>query len=245
MLSKFFRKRPRPVDFPPPAPETVVEIIGDVHGCIHLLEKLPPVEKGATRVFVGDYVDRGPDSKAALEYVFARSREGAAICLGGNHEEMFLSFLDRPDRMRAWLRHGGLQTLASFGIGGVTEGSPPESLEKVANDVRAKLSVEILDWLEELPCLWTSGTLHVVHAAMAPDLPVHAQSREVMTWGHRDFRTVPRKDGQWVAHGHTIVEEPRAENGVISADTGAYATGRLTIARVAPDGVVSFEYVTG
>ncbi len=81
----------------------------------------------------------------------------------------------------------------------------------------------------------------VVHAALDPLLPVDHQPSGTLIWGHADFGKLPRQDGQWVVHGHTIVDAPRILDGVISVDTGAYATGRLTMARITPDGQVSFS----
>ncbi|MDV7141371.1 metallophosphoesterase [Tropicimonas sp. TH_r6] len=244
MLSKLFRKRPPQVSFQPPAPEGVVEIVGDLHGRADLLQQLPPVEEGATRILVGDYVDRGPDSRSVLEIAHARSVEEGWICLFGNHEEMMLSFLKDPGPSRRWLRHGGLQTLESFGVGGVTESSEEERLRDAAAAVTEALTADLREWIEDLPTAWTSGTLCVVHAGLDPMLPVSMQPRSVKTWGHPDFGRVPRSDGIWVAHGHTIVDAPMAENGTISTDSGAYATGRLTMARVAPDGTTRFEEVS-
>ncbi len=96
----------------PPVPEGVVSVVGDVHGCARqlrdLLKRLP-----GQIVLVGDLVDRGEESKAVLDMVMARTD---VISLMGNHEEMLLAFLNNPEGAgAAWLRHGGLQTLASYG----------------------------------------------------------------------------------------------------------------------------------
>ncbi len=244
MLSKLFRKRPPRVSFQPPAPEGVVEIVGDLHGRADLLEQLPPVEDGATRILVGDYVDRGPDSRSVLEIARARSVEEGWVCLFGNHEEMMLSFLTDPGASRRWLRYGGLQTLESFGVGGVTESAEEERLADAAQAVVEALAPGLQDWVENLPTVWTSGTLCVVHAGLDPALPISIQSRDAKIWGHPEFHKTPRQDGIWVAHGHTIVDAPIAESGIISTDSGAYATGRLTLARVAPDGTTGFTAIT-
>ena len=97
-----------------------------------------------------------------------------------------------------------------------------------------------IDWLRSLPRLWRSGTLAVVHAVADPRRPLEAQEERHLLWGHPDCGRRPRTDGLWIAHGHTISETPTSADGVISVDTGAYATGRLTGA-VVGDGAVRFE----
>ena len=77
----------------------------------------------------------------------------------------------------------------------------------------------------------------MVHAAADPALPIGAQPAQALLWGHPDFARRVRRDGIWVAHGHTVVAEPSAGQGRIATDTGAYATGRLTAALVAPGGI--------
>lgn len=111
----------------PPCPETPVGVIGDVHGCAELLEELlGRLDEAGVKhiVTVGDYVDRGERSADVLHMLRARSSETpeTLVCLMGNHEKMMLDFLDRPvERGARWLRNGGLQTLASFGIGNASD----------------------------------------------------------------------------------------------------------------------------
>ncbi len=227
-----------------PQPGRVVEIVGDIHGRMDLLAALAPPEPGASRVLVGDYVDRGPDSRAVLEFVRARARDDGWIALKGNHEAMFLDFLEHPEKGARWLRYGGVQTLESFGIHGLSEESGAEAMRQAAGRVRDRMDFDLVGWLRELPAICTFGSLSIVHAGLDPFLPPDAQSARAAVWGHPDFGRLRRPDGQWVAHGHTIVKKPLARDGVISLDTGAYATGRLTMARVAPEGDVSFTTVT-
>lgn len=241
MLSRLFRRRPPRAEFAPPRPDHPVEAVGDIHGRIDLLDALPPVADGAVRVLLGDYVDRGPRSREVLERVYERSISGEWICLCGNHEEMFVNFLRDPAGNRRWLGFGGLQTLASFGIRGLTETSGDEILREAAAAVPEKLSFDLFAWIESLPVQWSSGTVTAVHAGLDPARPLARQDRRSIIWGHPDFGTLPRSDGQWIVHGHTIVDAPNVSDGVISIDTGAYATGRLTLARITPEGEISFS----
>ncbi|WP_224826105.1 metallophosphoesterase [Cognatishimia sp. MH4019] len=235
-----------------PQPRMPVYVIGDIHGRLDLFEDLlaridldiGSHEVGApVLVCVGDYIDRGEDSKAVLMRMRALNVAQPArfICLMGNHERMMLEFLQQPDRRRArWLRHGGLQTLASFGLGGVTETSPLPALEAVADGLRAVMPDGLEAWMHRLPKMWKSGSLVCVHAAADPGTPLKEQSRHTLLWGHPEFFDRPRQDGLWVAHGHTAMPSPRFEQSRISLDTGAYVSGMLSAARVLPDGSVNF-----
>ncbi|MCC6459354.1 MAG: serine/threonine protein phosphatase [Saprospiraceae bacterium] len=94
--------------------------IGDIHGCQRtfsaLLEYLQ-LREGDRLVLLGDYIDRGPDSRAVIDTIFQRQAEGCeVICLRGNHEQMLLDAIEHPtESLEFWLRNGGRQTLASFG----------------------------------------------------------------------------------------------------------------------------------
>ena len=241
-----------PLDLGLPQPKMPVYIIGDIHGRLDLFDDLlsridfdiGSHEIGApVLVCLGDYVDRGEDTKGVLQRIRALNdaQPMRFICLMGNHERMMLEFLHQPDRRRArWLKHGGLQTMASFGIGGVTETSPLPALEAAADALRAAMPEGLEMWLRRLPKIWKSGSLACVHAAADPALPLTEQSRHTLLWGHSDFFNVPRSDGLWVAHGHTALPSPRFEQSRISLDTGAYVSGMLSAARVLPDGTVTF-----
>ena len=222
------------------APDQPFFAIGDIHGQFHALDSLlGKIEKQETTqpvVCVGDYVDRGEHSAHVLTWVkhLTDLYPDLFVCLKGNHEEMLLKFLDDPaqngDR---WLRYGGLQTLSSFGIGRTAE----ESHISVRDKLSEKMGQGMIDWLRALPLIWQSGNVVVCHAGADPSVPIGEQSQRTLLWGHPDFGKVPRSDGVWVVHGHTIVDEPVAANGVISVDTGAYATGRLTAVEVRPSDV--------
>lgn len=233
----FGSKDPAPAFTAPLTPDSPVFIIGDLHGCLRPmqdLQKQMQVENpDAHQVYVGDYIDRGDQAKEVLEALFAERDNPQITCLRGNHEDMMLSFLQNPvEKGPRWLRYGGQNTLGSFGIDGIPTNSDEDVLEATAAKLREAIGLSMLRWVETLPTSWQSGNLAVVHAAADPNLPIALQSERTMKWGHKDFMTVPRTDGIWVAHGHNIVEEANAEAGRIAVDTGAYATGRLTAAYI-------------
>lgn len=225
-----------PDAFPPPAPDGVLAVIGDIHGSIgpfeRLLARIEAEHPAAQVICVGDLIDRGEASDAVLRRGFSR-RESLVVLLG-NHEEMLLRFLDAPEQEAArWLRNGGLQTLASFGLAPPRRGAGEDGLVALRDGVRAALGPEMEAWLRGLPRSWFSGNILVAHAGADPWLPVTQQAGAALTWGHPDFGHRRRTDGIWVAHGHTIVPEPQFGAGQISVDTGAYAGGGLSAAIVA------------
>ena len=190
-------------------------------------------------VFVGDYVDRGEQSRSCLQFLMKLEKELSPrpVFLAGNHEHMTLSFLKDPEKYGdRWFRYGGLQTLASFGVG-LDTGDKGAALRRARDDLAKAMGDDMVAWLRGLVEHWRSGNVAVVHAGASPYAPVETQSRRTLLWGHSDFANVPRGDGVWVVHGHTIVDKPVAENGRIGVDTGAYATGRLTAARISNEGV--------
>lgn len=215
--------------------------VGDIHGRMDLLTLLRraidqdrldhPEMKDAPIVYLGDYVDRGEDTAQVLRHLFhvSQTHPDQHICLMGNHEAMMLDFLDNPAKAGPrWLRYGGMQTLASFGITGVQERMTADDLEKTADALRGAIRPAMLTWLQTLPKQYQSGNVVFVHAALNPARAVDDQSTHTRLWGHDDFATTARSDGTWVVHGHSIVDQFSIAQGRMSIDTGAYATGRLT-----------------
>jgi serine/threonine protein phosphatase 1 len=235
-----------------PRPDVPFLAVGDIHGRADLLDdlqdRLTAERPGWPCVYLGDYVDRGPESSRVLDLLIAATSgpSPAATCLMGNHERMMLDFLDDPARAgRQWLRNGGTQTVASFDV------TPPASpfddgtdLERAGGQLAAAMGHARLEWLRGLPLTWRSGNVWAVHGGAAPARPMDQQSADVLLWGHPHFLKRARGDGQWVVHGHTIMEAPQARQGRISVDTGAYATNRLTAAAIEP-GEVSFIQTGG
>lgn len=221
-------------------PETPFVAVGDVHGRADLMERLMEgLAAGPNAdlpiVFVGDYVDRGEHSAEVLHVLHAHADDAGVICLRGNHEEMLLNFLEDPaGQGPRWLRYGGLQTMASFGAPVVAQTAPDAAWTDARDALAKAMGAELIDWLYALPLRWQSGNVAVVHAGADPMQPLDMQDDRTLVWGHPKFDTEDRRDGVWVVHGHTIVDNAIAENGRISVDTGAYATGTLSAAVIAP-----------
>ncbi len=225
-----------------PRPDTCVAIIGDVHGRADLLaglmEKLDRQQPAATRVFVGDYIDRGPSSRDVLEMLQAMAPSD--ICLLGNHEAMMLDFLESPiEKGARWLRNGGLATLASYAVT-LDESSGHQDILKARDALERRLQDGTLAWLGARPLWWQSGNLLVAHAGADPALPIANQPGHNFLWGHKRFLRDPRPDGLWVAHGHWARDRPTVGQARVSVDTGAWKSGCLTAAVIDPDGGIRF-----
>ncbi len=216
-----------------PSPDEALCLVGDIHGRADLLDLLLALRAEAfpqTRLIcLGDMIDRGPDSAGVLRRLRAEQARGA-VCLAGNHEAMLLAFLDAPEAGQGWLAHGGFGTLASFGVFPARGEDAPALRDRL----RAAMDAGLETWLRGLPLWWQSGDLVATHAGMDPALPPGIQGARVLQWGHGDFTRHARPDGLWVAYGHVIRETALAEGGRIALDTGAWATGRLSYARIDP-----------
>ncbi|MEP3345058.1 MAG: metallophosphoesterase family protein [Litoreibacter sp.] len=263
-LNSLFKKKKPPVEkeeleqrsLARPSPESPHFIVGDIHGSLelleHILEQIDHVigsieMRDPKLVFVGDYIDRGPASAAVLTRLYELSTEfpDNVTCILGNHEQMMLDFIEAPEaRYARWYRNGAAQTLASFGIDLSVEDQWADQANATAMALRASLGEPIESWLRSLPTSITSGNLMVTHAGIDPGRALDDQSPRILLWGHPEFLIRVRNDNNWIAHGHTIVENATCADGRISIDTGAYRTGCLTAAAILPDGTVEFLQTT-
>src|SRR5579871_5070998 len=153
--------------------------IGDIHGCskalTSLLETIQPTALD-TLVFLGDYIDRGPDSKGVLDQVIALERHCAVVPLLGNHEEMLLAVLEGGrSEMKFWLTFGGLESLASYGWEGGADVGPA--------DVRTLIPREHVDFVKRCRDYFETVGHFFVHAYYDPNLPLHEQKWGGLRWG--------------------------------------------------------------
>ena len=225
------------------APEKRLYVVGDIHGRADLLERLldsinddfqrdPPEFGGLELVFLGDYIDRGDRSADVLESLIALDLgpDFSAQFLKGNHEAMLLRFIENPDAAASWLIHGGLSTLMSYGIRGLSESADAQSRARASRELRAALGPHLTFLQDTLSLVFQSGNVMCVHAALDPELPLESQDERKLLWGTDTFLKEGGPVGKLVIHGHTISTEPDFGRNRIGIDTGAYFSGRLTAA---------------
>lgn len=235
----------------PPEPRRLTYLVGDIHGCFaqldNMLDQIAQHRNGrpADLVFLGDYVDRGPDSAGVLERLMELERSPDVTCLMGNHDVMMLGFLDEPTtKGTSWMINGGQEALISFGLNPMVAAPDAASRQtQLAQGLRAAMPDGLEDWIRTRPLWWQSGNVIAAHALTIPDAPMSEQSDAVLLWARPKKDTPARYDGTWVVHGHTIVPEPRITPGYIAIDTGVFRTGRLT-AVVLGDGPTQFLQAT-
>lgn len=226
-------------DMPAPMPERLVYAVGDIHGRRDLLDQMLDLIRSDARgaeadlVFLGDYIDRGPDSAAVLARLRTLQVENMCVtCLMGNHERMLLSFLEDPDRNGdIWLRHGGTETVADFVSGRARATHEGSRLQSLRDSLMAALGDDLLTWLQARPLSFLTGNIGCVHGMADPALPWEQQEEHTLLWGRISRERRSREDGIWVVHGHTVIPRATQSDGLVSVDTGAYKSGVLSAVR--------------
>ena len=214
------------------SPEAEVFVVGDIHGRSDLLAALideaarePKLRDRRAIVFLGDLVDRGPDSLGAIDLAIgAKARVGAdeAVALMGNHEAMMRLALDPEtpwadaiDALDTWIANGGDRTMAEF----VETDQAPEDLDALLKTARAALPPRVRAWLESLRASWRSGDALFVHAGVNPQvelegflaLPWNTPLAKLdedrhwawVRWPFLEHRPLKGFSGFFVVHGHT------------------------------------------
>jgi serine/threonine protein phosphatase 1 len=211
--------------------------ISDIHGCAHLLEQMLRVidadvahsrPRHAIEVYLGDYVDRGPDSRATLDLLIRRSRRGNTVFLKGNHEAFLDVVFRDPTRMTNWFQVGGMQTLISYGLSPSLHPDDEEQRELV-REFAAALPPQHLDFLQRLRLTFTCGDFFFVHAGVRPGIALSEQQEDDLLWIREKFLRSQKNFGKYVVHGHTPVRSAEVLSNRANIDTGAYATGNLTL----------------
>lgn len=212
--------------------------IGDVHGRLDLLRRLcegidqerraaPGLEHRL--VLLGDYIDRGPESRAVLDWLIARSVEvPGTVALAGNHEDSMLRFLDDLAVGPSWLYCGGRETLMSYGIEAPRYSEDAGLLRRLQDALRAALPAPHVAFLRGLPTSHVDGDYFFVHAGVRPRVPLAEQRRADLLWIREEFLGSGEEHGKVVVHGHTISRTPELRRNRIGIDTGAFASDTLT-----------------
>lgn len=220
--------------------------IGDVHGCwdqlANVWERMDadlrtrPVDE-VVEIFLGDYIDRGPDTYGVIEAISSAPPVGhERVCLRGNHEQMLLNFLDTPNALEFWRNNGALETLASYGVD-VSRSRDMAQAGAIAEEFRAKLPAHHLEFIQNLPIYVSIGPYYFVHAGVRPGVALEKQRQEDMLWIRDAFLHSDMDFGKIVVHGHSPVERPDHRPNRINVDTGAYLTGKLSCVALEGDSV--------
>ena len=210
-------------------------IVGDIHGRMDLFAAMigeieaddasrSPAD--TTVVLLGDLVDRGPDSAAVL----ARAREWTQTrkvrILAGNHEEMFLDSFEDIDVLRHFFKHGGRETVMSYGLS--AEAFSEMSLEEHFERLPQLVSQQDRDFMASFEEMIIAGDYVFVHAGIDPSIPLDQQNRLDLMWIREKFLNHEGPLPKVVIHGHTIFNEVVDCGNRIGIDTGAFRTGVLT-----------------
>lgn len=221
----------------PRGPEgTRIYAIGDVHGRADLLTllllqievdiALHPISRPIA-VFLGDYIDRGPDSKEVVDLLVMSGRTPEMVFLKGNHETFLLHFLKNATVLDTWRQYGGLETLSSYGLKPPINPSLDEQT-RLAHDLANAMPESHRRFFQTLKLSFVCGDFIFVHAGLRPLIPIQQQTEDDLLWIRDDFLLWNKEFEKIVVHGHTPVLEPDIRFNRINIDTGAFATGRLT-----------------
>lgn len=229
---------------PPPGvaaapPGTRVYAVGDCHGRLDLLRRLESeiaedakaaAPERTVVVYLGDYVDRGPESAGVIEHLIAEPLKGfESVHLIGNHEAMMLEFLRLGDAAGLiWLINGGEETLASYGVDVAAGRDAERPLSRLRADLEERLPESHRRFLEGLQRSHREGGYLFVHAGVDPLRPLDKQDPEDLIWIREPFLTDSNELGQVVVHGHTPSRLPVERPNRIGVDTGAVYGGALT-----------------
>ena len=235
-MLKFLRRQGTPRVRTAP-PDRRAYAVGDVHGCLDLLDgMLAQIEedhaaRGPAKgyvVFLGDLVDRGPDSRGVLERLRTYAPENLTpVFLMGNHEEFFLRVLDGDTGLVGqWLNFGGSELASSYGLS--EWWLPMASSEAIVQALATAVPREHRLFVKEFGDSFRFGDYLMVHAGVRPGVALDAQSPADLRWIREGFLKDQSEHGVLVVHGHTIVEGPEERPNRIGIDTGAYKGGGLT-----------------
>ncbi len=215
--------------------------VGDIHGELEKLEAVQDAIRAdldrrphpdPTVVYVGDFIDRGPDSRGVIENLAkVKTSPGDARFLLGNHDRYLLRYLDEPEAVMSvtdlhWLspRLGGMETLRSYGV----SASDPDDPARSHAAFRAAVPAMHVAFLETLDLWQRIGSYLFVHAGIRPGIALEDQIEDDLVWIRNEFLLSTADHGMVVVHGHTVVEEIENRGNRIGIDTGAAFGGTLS-----------------
>jgi len=218
-----------------PDGNSLLYVIGDIHGRLDLLDRLIAAidrdvqEHGPKAIVItlGDYIDRGPDSRGVLDRLMDNPFPTPYVALKGNHEALLAAFLADPAVCTRWRMLGGLETLHSYGVP-VSSLAISKNYEEAAARLRVAMPSKHLGFLQSLKSWYSHGKYFCCHAGVRPGVPLDRQSDKDLIWIRDEFLRSKIDFGKIVVHGHTPTPEPEVLPNRINIDTGAFVTGKLT-----------------
>lgn len=207
--------------------------IGDIHGCLTELKQLMTelkkhVDVVDRYVFLGDYVDRGKDSKGVIEYLM--TLEGDNVFLRGNHEDMMLwqspnfAHSGLLNGFTNWMINGGVQTLESYGSGPIQSVS-----EELIQQSRVIVPDAHFEWIMNTKLFFQDGQRTYVHAGIDRRKPITEQQPWVLTWIRDEFLNNVSPKGGYVVHGHTpLIGRVELRPNRCNLDSGCVFGGTLS-----------------
>ncbi len=216
-----------------------VYAIGDIHGRADLLAQLDrqiqedaanaPAGIKKTIIYLGDYVDRGLDSKGVIDFFLAAPQDDfERVYLKGNHEDILLRFLEDPSIGPNWFAIGGDATVLSYGIRIPTGLTTAQYHEYTWKEFRTRIPQDHLDFLSSLQLMYQAGDYVFVHAGIKPGVPLEQQDPNDLMWIRGEFLGSRKDHEKVVVHGHMLTNQPDIQAYRIGIDTGAFATNVLT-----------------
>jgi len=239
VIGRLFRKQDNsePIASPRIPDGLRVYAIGDIHGCARALDELHRriaddiAEARPERVllvYLGDYVDRGPDSSGVIESLTREPPVNAErVFLKGNHEAMMLAFLEGRLTTSDWRLYGGTETLQSYGVN-VRQVLSTAGAEQLPGELNKQLPDVHRRWLDRLMLSFQIGDYFFCHAGARPGVALAEQSENDLLWIREEFIDSPHQFEHVIVHGHTPVSRPEVLTNRINIDTAAYLTGILT-----------------
>jgi serine/threonine protein phosphatase 1 len=216
--------------------EQRIYAIGDIHGCLDLLNELlarissdvalrPTVRP--LYVFLGDYIDRGTSSRETIDRLIEHGKTHESIFLKGNHELIAIKCLSDRGLFDQWLRLGGLETLVSYGVPAETLANGKQIAE-LQSAFHGALPQAHFRFFRDLKNSFECGDFFFAHAGVKPNVELSRQKENDLLWIRGEFLSSRDDFGKIVVHGHTPTREIEVGPNRINIDTGAFATGRLS-----------------
>ncbi|MBX3576463.1 MAG: metallophosphoesterase [Rhizobiaceae bacterium] len=208
--------------------------IGDVHGRLDLLQRMhATIEADRQRhpdkdwriVHLGDYVDRGVNSRGVIDFLVRAGKDSRVVSLAGNHDLGFLEFLATPDHNGIFAGFGGRETALSYGV---EVDFRPSEIHRGHRELARAVPRSHSDFLGALHFAATFGDFFFCHAGIRPGIALDLQDPQDLIWIRGEFHRFEGLHPKVVVHGHTPSRTPDVRANRVNLDTGAFQSGVLS-----------------